>query len=178
MEFSRQEYWCGCHYYSRGSSWPRTELVSLVSLHWQASSLPLTPPGKPQIFHGSPYYKTKFKLNVICNIFNLLSQSFLQLWSKSKVPATSATVQFSQFSRSVVSDSLRPHESQHARPPCPSPAPGVHSDSCPSSQRCHPAIYLILCRPLLLLPPIPPSIIYPIYGNIWKGDILPALACW
>ena len=39
-----------------------------------------------------------------------------------------------QFSRSVVSDSLRPHESQHARPPCPSPAPRVHSDSRPSSQ--------------------------------------------
>ena len=38
-----------------------------------------------------------------------------------------------QFSRSVMSDSLRPHESQHARPPCPSPSPGVHSDSCPSS---------------------------------------------
>ena len=61
---------------------------------------------------------------------------------------------FVQFSRSVVSDSLRPHESQHARPPCPSPTPGVHSDSRPSSQWCH----LILCRPLLLLPPIPPSI--------------------
>ena len=45
-----------------------------------------------------------------------------------------------QFSRSVVSDSLRPHESQHTRPPCPSPTPGVHSDSCPSSQWCHPAI--------------------------------------
>ena len=45
-----------------------------------------------------------------------------------------------QISRSVVSDSLRPHESQHARPPCPSPTPRVHSDSCPSSQRCHPAI--------------------------------------
>ena len=45
-----------------------------------------------------------------------------------------------QFSRSVVSDSLRPHESQHARSPCPSPTPGVHSDSCPSSQWCHPAI--------------------------------------
>ena len=45
-----------------------------------------------------------------------------------------------QFSRSVVSDSLQPHESQHARPPCPSPTPGVHSDSCPSSQWCHPAI--------------------------------------
>ena len=38
-----------------------------------------------------------------------------------------------QFSRSVLSDSLRPHESQHARPPCPSPTPGVHSDSRPSS---------------------------------------------
>ena len=45
-----------------------------------------------------------------------------------------------QFSRSVVSDSLRPHESQHTRPPCPSPTPGVHSDSHPSSQWCHPAI--------------------------------------
>ena len=45
-----------------------------------------------------------------------------------------------QFSRSVVSDSLRPHESQHARPPCPSPSLGVHSDSRPSSRWCHPAI--------------------------------------
>ena len=45
-----------------------------------------------------------------------------------------------QFSRSVVSDSLRLHESQHTRPPCPSPSPGVHSDSCPLSQWCHPAI--------------------------------------
>ena len=45
-----------------------------------------------------------------------------------------------QFRRSVVSDSLRPHESQHARPPCPSPTPGVYSNSCPSSQQCHPAI--------------------------------------
>ena len=39
-----------------------------------------------------------------------------------------------------MSDSLRPHESQHARPPCPSPTPGAHPDSCPSSQWCHPAI--------------------------------------
>ena len=45
-----------------------------------------------------------------------------------------------QFSHSVVSDSLRPQELQHARPPCPSPTPGVHSDSRPSSQWCHPAI--------------------------------------
>ena len=45
-----------------------------------------------------------------------------------------------QFSGSGMSDSLRPHELQNARPPCTSPTPGVHSDSCPSSQWCHPAI--------------------------------------
>ena len=45
-----------------------------------------------------------------------------------------------QFSHSVVPDSLWPHESQPARPPCPSPSHGVHSDSCPPSQWCHPAI--------------------------------------
>ena len=52
------------------------------------------------------------------------------------------TAQFSslQFSHSVVSDSLWPHESQHTRPPCPSPTPGVYSNSCLSSRWCHPAI--------------------------------------
>ena len=59
-----------------------------------------------------------------------------------------SSVQFS----SVVSDSLRPHESQHARPPCPSPTPGVHSDSV------MPSSHLILGHTLLLLHPIPPSI--------------------
>ena len=45
-----------------------------------------------------------------------------------------------QFSRSVMSDSLSPHAPQHTRPPCPSPTPGIHSNSRPSSRRCHPAI--------------------------------------
>ena len=45
-----------------------------------------------------------------------------------------------QFSLSVMSNSLRPHELQHARPPCPSPTPGVHPNSCPSSWWCHPAV--------------------------------------
>ena len=45
-----------------------------------------------------------------------------------------------QFSRSVMSDSLRPHEPQHARPSCPSPIPGVYPNSCPLSQWCHPTI--------------------------------------
>ena len=46
----------------------------------------------------------------------------------------------SQFSHSIVSNSFRPHESQHARTPCPLPIPGVYSNSCPSSRWCHPAI--------------------------------------
>ena len=62
-----------------------------------------------------------------------------------------------QFSRSVVSDSLRPHESQHTRPSCPSPTPGVHPNPCPLSWWCHPN-HLILCHPLYLLPSIFPSI--------------------
>ena len=61
-----------------------------------------------------------------------------------------------QSSFSVMSDSLHPHESQHARPPCPSPTLGVYPNSCPLSQWCHPVNSS--CRPLLLLPPIPPSI--------------------
>ena len=62
-----------------------------------------------------------------------------------------------QFSHTVVSDSLRPHESQHTRPPRPSPTPGVHSKLM-SIESVMPSSHLILCRPLLLLPPIPPSI--------------------
>ena len=52
------------------------------------------------------------------------------------------TDQFSsvQFNSSVLSDSLWPHESQHARPPCPSPAPRVYPNSCPLSRWCHPTI--------------------------------------
>ena len=53
-----------------------------------------------------------------------------------------------------MSNSLQPHGLQHARPPCPSPTPRAYSNSCPSSQWCH----LILCRPLLLLSSIFPSI--------------------
>ena len=52
----------------------------------------------------------------------------------------SGSVSSVQFSRSVVSNSLQSHESQHTRPPCPSPTPRVHPNPCPSSRWCHPAI--------------------------------------
>ena len=60
---------------------------------------------------------------VMSLLFNMLSRLVITFLPRNSV----------QFSHSVVSDSLRPHESQHARPPCPSPTPGVHSDSRPSS---------------------------------------------
>ena len=71
-------------------------------------------------------------------------------WKQPKCPSTDEwinmtwyiyTMEYSvQFSHSVVSDSLRHHELQHVRPPCPSPTTGVHSSSCPLSWWCHPAI--------------------------------------
>ena len=63
-----------------------------------------------------------------------------------------------QCSRSVMSDTLRPHGLQHARLACPSPTPRVYSNSCPLSWWCHPSNHLILCHPLLLLPSISTSI--------------------
>ena len=74
----------------------------------------------PILFHVNPHL-CYFKANPRSHCF--ISKNFSSV----------------QFSRSVMFDSLWPHESQHARPPCPSPTPGVHSNSCPSSWWCHPA---------------------------------------
>ena len=57
-----------------------------------------------------------------------------QIHSSTSVPSVQS------LSRSTLSDSLRPHEPQHARPPCPSPTPGVHPNPCPLSRWCHPTI--------------------------------------
>ena len=64
-------------------------------------------------------------------------KQFLGVTSQWSMPLHIASV---QFSHSVVSDSLWPHESQHARPPCPSPTPGVYSNSCPLNWWCYPTI--------------------------------------
>ena len=73
----------------------------------------------------------------MCNLNPLVLSIQLHFWCRCGIKETFSWV---QFSRSVVSNSLRPHELQHARPPCPSRTPGVYSDSRPSSQWCHPAI--------------------------------------
>ena len=75
------------------------------------------------------------KLSLVTRVWSLGVQSRNSLTTRRHTAFSSV-----QFSRSVVSHSLRPHELQHARAPCPSPSPGVHSDSCPLSRWCHPAI--------------------------------------
>ena len=78
------------------------------------------------------------KLSLTCPSFNLhcLTNCLSQTWYSIRITGVNDTqwdISSVQFARSVVSDSLQPHESQHARPPCPSQTPGVYSDSCPSS---------------------------------------------
>ena len=93
-------------------------ILYMFQCHSPKSSHPLPLPQSPKDFYTS--------------VSLLLShiQGYCYHLSKFHIYAFSSV----QFSRSVVSNSLRPHESQHARPPCPSPSPGVHSDSRPSSQ--------------------------------------------
>ena len=104
---------------------------------------------------------------VVVHIHNgiLLSHKKEHIWVSSgemDKPRTYYYIEWSesessvQFSRSVMSVSLQPHEPQHARHPCSSPTPGVHPNPCPLSQWCHPTISY--CHPLLLLPSIFPSI--------------------
>ena len=83
----------------------------------------------PQSFPSSGSFQ-------MSQVFASCSQS-IGVSASTSVPHLFSSV---QFSHSVVSDSLRPHESQHARPPCPSPTPRACSNSCPSSQWCHPTI--------------------------------------
>ena len=86
--------------------------------------------------------KWTFDISYSCSIYHT-TPKICPKFGKNKVIYTcsvDAMTQVSQFSRSVMSDSLRPHGLQHARPPCPSPTTGACSNSCPSSQWCHPTI--------------------------------------
>ena len=89
----------------------------------------------------------------MCSIWSL-RESQVEVNSNLNCPQWFSSV---QFSRSVMSDSLQPHELQHARPPCPSPTPRVYSKLM-SIESVMSSNHLILCCPLLLLPSIYPSI--------------------
>ena len=109
VEFSRQEHWSGLPFPSAGDLpdpgiEPRSSAL-------QADSLLSESPGKPIHTHTNTHTHTHIYTYIQTHIHT--------------------QIRLDQISRSVMSDSLRPHESQHARPPCPSPTPGVHSDSHP-----------------------------------------------
>ena len=84
----------------------------------------------------STTWESRWPLKIPNNCINFKSKVIYHQFKK----ILSKTSHFIQFSYSVVSDSLLPHGLQHARPPCPSPTPGLYSNSCPLSQRCHPTI--------------------------------------
>ena len=82
-----------------------------------------------------------------------------------------------QFSRSVVSDSLQPHEPQLVRPPCPSPTPRVYSDSCPLSRWCHPTISSLVVPFSSCLQSFPASGSFPMSQLFtWDGQSIGVLA--
>ena len=127
MGFSRQEYWSGLPLPSPGDlPNPGIEPISLMSPALVAAAA-----------------KSLQSCLTLCNRFFTISSTWEALGALKKKETELPVVKdylvltylFSlvQFSCSVVADSLRPHELQHARPPCPSPTPGVHSDSRPSS---------------------------------------------
>ena len=116
MEFPRQEYWSGLPFPSQ-EIFP-TQGLNLGLLHWRQILYHLIQQGSPRSIEETWY-------NLV-----FVKKGTIKCLSLSSV----------QFNCSVISNSLRPHESQHTRPPCPSPTPGVHSNSCPLSQWCHPAI--------------------------------------
>ena len=83
-----------------------------------------------------PLYSKRTKIKLICHV-SQCKWAKLDLKIIALTPKPNSSV---QFSCSVVSNSLRPHELQHTRPPWPSPTPGVYPNSCPSSRWCHPAL--------------------------------------
>ena len=144
MEFSRPEYWSGCPFPFPGDL---NSGIKPRSTTWQVDSL-------PTLFNISnssgcmvlSYYSLKFFFNFNWRIIALqycVGFCCTTMWISCVCVCVCVCECVScsvQFSHSVVSDSLWPHESQHSRPPCPSPTPRVHSNSCPSSRWCHPDI--------------------------------------
>ena len=133
-----------CVFQSCSNSWRHTHSEShALSEMYQSTYVSLWPlfltsEFYPDVLFSFSRLEGFFQVRVKCGSAPCHVKFFRRCdFKRSKDSAQFSSV---QFSRSVVSDSLRSHESQHARPPCPSPTPGVHSDSRPSSHWCHPAI--------------------------------------
>ena len=117
--------------------------ITLVSMLWRpypwfVSAIKLS----PWLIHLPETFFPRKSTYLTSSSSNLYSSviSSIKKWQSEHNSLPCFTFPSVQFSRSVVSDSLWPHELQHARPPCRSPTPRVHSNSCPSSRWCHPAI--------------------------------------
>ena len=115
----------------------------MLETFWHNSHFPLSSHGYNRYY----YFLTCFYLNPCNPHQNSLSRipTFQLKKSEDAIPLLGQDgfhrlFSLVQFSHSVMSDSLRHHESQHTKPPCPSPTPGAYSNSCPLSQWCHPAI--------------------------------------
>ena len=93
------------------------------------------------------------------------------------VPLVKLLMHAAQFSRSVVSNSLRPHGLQHTRPPCPSPTPGANSNSCPLSRWCHPTISSSVVPLSYDLQPFPASVSFQMsqfFASVGKSIVVSA----
>ena len=135
----------------------------------------------PYTTTGTPMTLTRWTFvgKVMSLLLNMLSRLVITFIPRSKrlliswLQSPSAVIFSSvQFSHSLVSDSLQPHESQHARPLCPSPMPRVYPLM--SIKLVMPSSHLILCHPLLLMPPIPPNIrVFPMSQlSVWGGQYI------
>ena len=124
--------------------WECKLIQPLWKMVWRfLKKLGIKPPYDPAIpLLGIYPEETKIETDTCIPVFTAALVTIARTWKQPRCPSTDEwiklwyiyTMEYSgQFSHSVMSDYLRPHESQHARPPCPSPSPGVHSDSRPLS---------------------------------------------
>ena len=149
MDFSRQEYWSGCHFLLQGIFLTQgLNLHFLRLLHWQADSLPLAPPGKSHLnlwLMSNTNFKIKWEdLNFYKASGERKGDLYIVLEKSAWVPSNLYSFSLKWFSllftHPVVSNSLWLHGQQHTRPLFPSPCLEVCPSSCPLHWWCHPAI--------------------------------------
>ena len=117
------------------------QLICRFHRYWAYSAKSADRPKMESCFQHRTYSVSSFSLAYPFYSHACISSRSQKKWNFFEGSLVGTMLSHSvQFSCSVVSDCLQPHELQHARPPCPSPTPGVYWNSCPSSWWCHPAI--------------------------------------